>query len=73
MKTIIRECKTNGQVWRGKTPESIIRRVFGRKAFFQQDNGLPSGYGQIFRDCGYNSNGWSASSLTGRVRIDQVS
>lgn len=69
MKTKIVECKSNGQQWTGKTSESIIRRVFGRKAYFRQENGLPQGYGQIWEDLPNRGNGWSATSLTGRVKI----
>ena len=70
MKTIIRECKTDGSKWTGRTPETVIRRVFGARAYFRQDNGLPTGYGQIFIDNPNTGNGWSARSVTGRVRID---
>ena len=72
MKTIIRECKgPNSNVWTGKTRESIIRREWGKRAFFKQDHGLPPGFGQIFIDNGINGNGWSARAATGRVRISE--
>lgn len=69
MKTKIRECKTNGRTWTGKTTMSIIRREFGRHAFFHQDNGLPLGFGQIFKNLPNTGSGWSATSLTDRVKI----
>jgi len=69
MKTTIRECKSNGHVWTGRTPDSIIRRIWGKGAFFKHDNSLPEGYGQIFEQLPNTGNGWSAASLTGRVRI----
>lgn len=56
------------------TAEAIglaIRESFGPDAFFQKDPGLPVGeYGQIFRRTG--SDGFQATSLTGRVRIDET-
>ena len=78
MKTAIRELNSGRRlgreplVWRGSTAESIIRRVFGKNAFFHQDSGLPIGYGQVFIDNPNTGSGWSARSVTGRVRIDVV-
>ena len=57
-------------VYRGRTVATLIRRVWGRDAFFHQDRGLPDGYGQIFRRLPNTGNGWSATSLSGRVRLD---
>jgi hypothetical protein len=67
--TTIRECKSDGRKWTGQSADSIIRRVWGKRAFFQQDSGLPQGFGQIFESLPNTGNGWSATSLTGRVQI----
>lgn len=75
--TTITECYGDRQRHRGKTLRSVIRRVWGRSAFFHQDSGIPrlggTSYGQIFRDLGTSSSGWSATALTGRVRVDEES
>jgi len=69
----VRELKSGeAKIWRGRTLESLIRRVWGKKAFFHQDNGLPTGYGQIFKNLPNRGNGWSATSMTGRVRVDGI-
>jgi hypothetical protein len=65
----IRECKSNGKIWKGHRLDSLIRRVWGKKAFFKEDHGLP-GYGQIFEELPNTGSGWNATSLTGRVRVD---
>lgn len=73
MKTIIRECTANGRAWTGQKAKSIIRREFGKNAFFCQDHGLPCGpdfrFGQIYESLPNTGNGCSATSLTGRVKI----
>jgi len=58
------------KIWRGRTLETLIRRVWGKNSFFYQDNGLPRGYGQIFKNLPNRGNGFSATSMTGRIRVD---
>jgi hypothetical protein len=56
--------------WNGRTISGVVQRVFGRGSYFLQNNGLPSGYGQIVRDIPNTGNGWSATVLKNNVRID---
>ena len=51
--------------------EKAVVKLFGKRAFFQQDNGLSSigRYGQIFRSVPNTGSGWRANSVTGRIFV----
>ena len=69
----ITECGGNHRTWtsRHRTTDErtarrrAIRKVWGQRAGFWQDSGLPYGYGQIIEPGGQNS----SRCLTGRVWI----
>ena len=71
MKIKIYECKTNGRTWTGRTQESIIRRVWGRRASLHIDNGIShSGciYGQVVEPCKTGG----LNCITDRVGIRKI-
>lgn len=53
----------------GEAQERAIEKHYGRAAFFNPDRDLGLSYGQIFRNV-RSSDGWSATAVTGRVRIE---
>lgn len=83
MHVTIQELSTNGRRWEYRPRTTLpmvealgrcITRHFGRQAFFEPDSGLPHTedrwYGQIFRSLPNTGSGWSATSLTDRVRVE---
>ena len=71
MKITLHELTGARRKWNGRTESGVIQRVYGRGAYFIQNHGLPSGYGQIVRDMLNRGNGWSATVLAGHVRINR--
>lgn len=46
-----------------------VRKLFGARAVWHQDNGLGRDYGQVFEDATSGGESFSASSRTGRARL----
>lgn len=77
-----REVRTRKEY--GSSDEAVsatLKRLYGRRAYFQQDSGIrsvrrPDGsvsaYGQVFRTlhAGCHGESFSATSVTGRIRVD---
>jgi hypothetical protein len=76
IKVIIRECKTDGNVWesihRTDNQDLAIQRAvkkrWGAKATYREDSGL-KGYGQIWRVLKPCGSTWEASAITYRVSV----
>jgi hypothetical protein len=55
----------------GEAISRAVHKHFGKRAFFHRDSGIRHGYyGQIFRNITRSGETFTATSVTGRIRVD---
>ena len=48
------------------TVDRAVAKMYGKRCYFQQNHGMPLGYGQIFKPCKTGG----STSVTGSIRVE---